>query len=131
MFDPASHPVLLGSLEPVVALGLHRSLTVSGVEVVIEPGSPSEVAALASRMKPYAVVLGLESPSSTGLLAWIRRAAPATKVLLLARDEDTLEVLDPGMEQPRRFCGAVADRLAGELRPPSVHPIRSSTCRTT
>jgi hypothetical protein len=123
-----SHPVVLGSLEPVVALGLQRSLLSGGVEAIIEWGSASRVAALAGRLQPYAVVVGLESAGARRLSARIRRAAPGAKVVLLARDEDAVEVLDPGASEARRINEAVVDRLASELRHPSL---RSSACPRT
>jgi DNA-binding NarL/FixJ family response regulator len=123
--------VVLASLEPIVALGLQRSLLSCGIEAIIEWGRPSQVAALAGRLQPYAVVLGLEPETSRSLQYRIRRAAPDAKVVLLARDEDAAEVLDPGAEHSRRISEAVADRLASELRHPSTAPTRSSSCPTT
>lgn len=131
MLTQPFQPVVLGSLEPMVALGLERTLRSFGVEAIIEWGRPSQIAALAGRLQPYAVVLGLEPETSLALRSRIRRAAPDAKVVLLARDEDAAEVLDPGAERSRRISGAVADRLASELRHPSPAPTRSSSCPTT
>jgi DNA-binding NarL/FixJ family response regulator len=130
MLAPTSH-VVLASMEPVVALGLRRTLLNAGVDATIESGGPSEVAALAGRLQPHAVVLGLESRSSIALRSRIRRAAPDAKVLLLSREEDVVEILDAGTDEPRWISEAVAERLAGELRHPHNSPSRSSACPTT
>lgn len=127
----SSHLVLIAGLEPVVALGLHRALLESGVDARIERGSPSEVAAVAGRLQPFAVVLGLEPQGARPLRTRIRREAPDAKVVLLARDEDDLEILDPGAVEPRRIREAVFHRLASELRHPSIPPLRSSACPIT
>jgi DNA-binding NarL/FixJ family response regulator len=131
MLVPPNHVVVLAGLEPVVALGLRRALLNAGVDSTIESGGPSEVAALAGRLQPHAVVLGLESRSSIALRSRIRRAAPDAKVLLLSREEDIVEVLDAGAERPRWISDAVAERLAGELRHPPTSPTRSPACPTT
>ena len=123
--------MLIAGLEPVVALGLRRALLETGIDARIEWGSPSEVAAVAGRLQPFAVVLGLEPQSARPLRMQIRHAAPDAKVLLLARDEDDLEILDPGAEEPRRIREAISHRLASELRHPSIAPLRSSACPIT
>ena len=45
----------------------------------------------------------------------LRTASPETKVILWARDEDAMEVLDPGATTPRRFFTAVPEELRSEL----------------
>jgi hypothetical protein len=45
----------------------------------------------------------------------VRTASPETKVILWARDEDAMEVLDPGATTPRRFFTAVPEELRSEL----------------
>jgi DNA-binding NarL/FixJ family response regulator len=126
-----AHHVLLGSLEPVVALGLRRALLRNGVPAVIAPDSPAELAALTRRLQPYAVVLRLEAGASDPREACVRRSAPNAKVVRLARDEDALEVLDPGANEPRRIDEAVVRRLVSEVRHPSIAPPRSPACPTT
>jgi hypothetical protein len=45
----------------------------------------------------------------------VRTAAPDTKVILWARDEDVMEVLDPAATAPRRFFASVPEELRNEL----------------
>ncbi len=53
--------------------------------------------------------------SSRELGERVRTASPETKVILWARDEDAMEVLDPGSTTPRRFFTAVPEELRSEL----------------
>ena len=45
----------------------------------------------------------------------VRVASPETKVVLWARDEASMEVLDPGASAPRRVFTAVPQELRSEL----------------
>jgi hypothetical protein len=45
----------------------------------------------------------------------VRTASPETKVVLWSRDEDVMEVLDPGSTTPRRYFAAVPEELRSEL----------------
>ena len=131
MLHATAHHVLLGSLEPVVALGLRRALVRIGVPAVIAPDSPAELAALTCCLQPYAVVLRLEAGAPDVREAFVRLCAPNAKVVRLARDEDALEVLDPGAHEPRCIHDAVVRRLVSEVRHPSIAPCRSPACPTT
>ena len=70
---------------------------------------------MAGRLRPDAVVLDLLQRSSRELGDRVRTASPETKVILWARDEDAMEVLDPGATTPRRFFAAVPEELRSEL----------------
>jgi hypothetical protein len=70
---------------------------------------------MAGRMRPDAVVLDLLDRSSRELGERVRTASPETKVILWARDEDAMEVLDPGSTTPRRIFTAVPEELRSEL----------------
>ena len=108
--------VLLGNLEPMVRLGMIDVLAEDGVEVVGEEERPPALVLMAGRLRPDAVVLDLLQPSSRALCERVRTASPDTKVILWARDEDAMEVLDPGSTTPRRFFAAVPEELRSELQ---------------
>ncbi len=107
--------VLLGKLEPIVRLGMLAVLEEDGVEVIGEEERPQALVLMAGRLRPDAVVLDLLDRSSRELCERVRTASPETKVVLWARDEDELEVLDPGSTTPRRFFTAVPEELRSEL----------------
>ena len=107
--------VLLGNLEPMVRLGMMHVLREDGIEVVGEEGRPQALVLMAGRLRPDAVVLDLLARSSRELCDRVREAAPETKVILWARDEDAMEILDPGATTPRRYFTAVPEELRMEL----------------
>ena len=107
--------VLLGKLEPIVRLGMIDVLEEDGVEVIGEEERPQALILMAGRLRPDAVVLDLLDRSSRDLCERVRTASPETKVILWARDEDEMEILDPGSTTPRRFFTAVPEELRNEL----------------
>ena len=107
--------VLLGNLDPMIRLGMHRVLSDEGVEVVNEEGQAADVVAHAQRLHPDAVVLGLDGGEARELGEKVREAAPDTKVILWARDETQMEVFDPGSSAPRRIRTAVPGALRSEV----------------
>ena len=107
--------VLLGNLEPIVRLGMRDVLAEDGVEVIGEEERPEALVLMAGRLRPDCVVLDLLDRSSRELSERVRTASPDTKVILWARDEDEMEVLDPGATTPRRFFAAVPEELRSEL----------------
>jgi DNA-binding NarL/FixJ family response regulator len=107
--------VLLGNLEPMVRLGMIDVLSEEGFAVIGEEQRPPALVLLAGRLQPDAVVLDLLHGSSRELGNRVRIASPGTKVILWARDEDAMEVLDPGATTPRRFFTAVTEELLTEL----------------
>ena len=113
--DSGPPRVLLGNLEPMVRLGMMDVLREDGVEVVGEEERPQALVLMAGRLRPDAVVLDLLARSSRELCDRVREAAPDTKVILWARDEDAMEILDPGATTPRRYFTAVPEELRMEL----------------
>ena len=108
--------VLLGNLEPMVRLGMSRVFEDDeGVELVVCEDDQPDVVADARRLHPDAVVLGLDRNDSRELGEQVRSAAPGTKVILWARDEDEMEVLDPGSSAPRRIRTSVSGALIREV----------------
>ena len=107
--------VLVGNLDPVVRLGMVAVLEEQGVEVVGAAERPQALVLLAGRLQPDAVVLDLGEGTSRELADRVRLASPDTRVILWARDEDAMEVLDPGAAAPRRSFVVGADGLRCEL----------------
>jgi DNA-binding NarL/FixJ family response regulator len=107
--------VLLGNLEPMVRLGMTAVLEEDGIEVIGEEERPQALLLMAGRMRPDAVVLDLLDRAARELGERVRTASPETKVILWARDEDAMEVLDPGSTTPRRIFTAVTEELRSEL----------------
>jgi DNA-binding NarL/FixJ family response regulator len=107
--------VLLGNLEPLVRLGMIDVLAEDGLELLGEEQRPAALVLMAGRLRPDVVVLDLLERSSRELTERVRMASPDTKVILWARDEDAMEVLDPGATTPRRIFDAVPEELRSEL----------------
>lgn len=107
--------VLLGNLEPMVRLGMSGILTSDGVDVVSENGAAS-IVAVAERLRPFAVVLDLDDVTAMELGERVRAAAPQTKVIFWARDEQEMRVFDPGTSTPRLIRSSVPEALRSELK---------------
>jgi DNA-binding NarL/FixJ family response regulator len=120
--DEGRPRVLLGNLEPIVRMGMIDVLAEEGVEVIGAEERPQALVLMAGRLRPDAVVLDLLQRSSRELTDRVRLASPETKVILWARDEDTMEVMDPGAATARRFFSALAEELRRELS--DVRPSR-------
>jgi DNA-binding NarL/FixJ family response regulator len=117
--------VLLGDLEPMVSLGMNVVLREDGVEVIGQEARPGALLLMAGRLRPDAVLLDIARADSRELSHRVRVASPETTVILWARDEDAMEVFDPGSSTPRRFSSELAEELRGELiashaRPSSI-----------
>jgi hypothetical protein len=114
--DEAGPPcVLLGNLEPMVRLGMSDVLAPDGIEVVAAQQSAS-IVAVAERLRPTAVVLALDDVSAGELGEQVRTAAPQTKVILWARDEQEMQVFDPGSSMPRLIRSSLPEALRSELK---------------
>ncbi|HUC34964.1 MAG TPA: hypothetical protein VMR48_04630 [Gaiellaceae bacterium] len=107
--------VLLGDLEPMTRVGMRKWLADGGVEVVGEVDEPAEIVAESRRLAPDAVVLALGDGAGRMLGKQVRGAAPTVTVILWARDETEMEVLEPGTAAPRRVATGVPDALLREL----------------
>jgi DNA-binding NarL/FixJ family response regulator len=121
-WDMASEPgprVLLGNLGPIMRLGMNRVLSEEGCQVVGQEDRPSAIVGAAHRLRPDIVVLDLDGGSSHELGQLVRGASPETTVVLWAREEDLMEVLEPPSSASRLVSAPIVARLRGELS--SVH----------
>jgi DNA-binding NarL/FixJ family response regulator len=107
--------VLLGNLDPVVMLGMTAVLEEDGIEVIGEEPRPAALVLMAGRLRPDAVVLDLEHAMSRELSERVRVASPETTVVFWTRDEEVMEVVDPGASEPRRVFTPVPEELRSEL----------------
>lgn len=111
--DEASPPrVLLGDLEPILLIGLRRVLAEDGVDIVGQEQTATGIVTEARRLQPDVVLLDLDSVAGADLGQQIQDVAPQAKVILWARDETVMEVLDPSSGDAR----LVAITASGELR---------------
>ena len=120
----ASEPrpsVLLGNLGPIMRLGMNRVLSEQGCQVVGQEDRPSAIIGAAHRLRPDIVVLDLDNGSSYELAQLVRGASPETTVVLWAREEDLMEVLEPVKSTSRRVAAPIVERLRGELSGQHVH----------
>jgi DNA-binding NarL/FixJ family response regulator len=115
--------VLLGNLEPVVRLGMTTVLEEDGIDVVGEETRPAALVLMAGHLRPDAVVLDLGHPTSRELGDRVRAASPETTVVFWARDEDVMEVVDPGASEPRRVFTPVPEELCSELMRSQVNRV--------
>lgn len=111
----AAPRVLLGDLDPIMVIGMARVLEADGAEVIGQERHPSQIVRLAGRMRPDVVVLESDGAGSRELGARVQRVSPETKVILCDRDEEAMEVLDPGSLNSRLVAVAPADGLRMEL----------------
>jgi DNA-binding NarL/FixJ family response regulator len=107
--------VLLGNLDPVVTLGMTAVLEEGGIDVVGEEPRSAALVLMAGHLRPDAVVLDLEQAASRELSERVRAASPETTVVFWARDEDVMEVVDPGAFEPRRVFTPMPEELRSEL----------------
>ena len=112
--SPVAAPVLLADLRPMLCVGMHGMLTEHGMQVVNASTEP-DLREAVERLQPSAVVLDLDGHSPHDLTAIVRTACPEAKVVLLSRQEDVMEVLDPGADAPRYVFGDVPAELCAEL----------------
>jgi DNA-binding NarL/FixJ family response regulator len=120
----ASEPrpcVLLGNLGPIMRLGMTRVLSEQGCHVVGEEDRPSAIVGAAHRLRPDLVVLDLDNGSSRELAHLVRGASPETTVVLWAREEDLMEVLEPASSASRSAAAPIVERLRSELSGQHVH----------
>jgi len=107
--------VLLGNLGPIMRLGMNRVLSEQGCQVVGQEDRPSAIIGAAHRLRPDIVVLDLDGGSSHELGQLVRGASPETTVVLWAREEDFMEVLEPASSASRLVSAPILERLRGEL----------------
>jgi AmiR/NasT family two-component response regulator len=112
---PAPTRVVLGNLEPILGLGLAAVLTEAGIDVVARERVATKIVSEVGRLLPDVVVLDRDDSASRTLSARVRRVSPHTKVILWARDESLMEVLDPGSEATRLVWATVPEDLRREV----------------
>jgi hypothetical protein len=113
--DQGPPRVLLGNLEPVVLLGMNAVLMEDGIDVIGEEGRSAALVLMAGRLRPDAVVLDIGQAASRELSDRVRAACPETTVVLWARDEDVMEIVEPGAEETRRVFSPLPEELRSEL----------------
>ena len=113
--------VLLGNLGPIMRLGMKRVLIEQGCQVVGQEDRPSAIVGAAHRLRPDIVVLDLDNGSSYELAQLVRGASPETTVVLWAREEDLMEVLEPVWNTSRLVAVPIVERLRSELSGQHVH----------
>ena len=126
MLDSAFSPrprVLLGNLEPLVRMGMARALEDYGCELVGDPDGSADIVGQAEHLRPDAVVLDLDHGGTQELVLLVRSASPQSKLILWARDEDVMEVVDPGASSPRLIVDSVSDELHRELSSSTATPM--------
>lgn len=106
--------VLLGNLQPMIVVGLRGVLAESGCRVVGEERASERVVSAAKRLQPDAVLLDL-GEDARALGEEIREVAPGAKVILWARDESVMEVLDPDSDGTRQVALTAEGGLRNEL----------------
>jgi DNA-binding NarL/FixJ family response regulator len=115
MFSDPVPRVLLGNLSPIMRVGMNRLMDEEGCEVVGQEDRPSAIVGAAHRLRPDVVVLDLDSGSSYELAQLVRAAAPEATVVLWARDEDLMDVLEPISTAAGVVVAPIIQRLRGEL----------------
>jgi DNA-binding NarL/FixJ family response regulator len=105
---------MLGNLGPIAVMGMRRLLSEDGIEVVGEQ-PVDDVTLEVELLRPDVVVLDLDGTESQQLTESVRRACPQTKVVLWARTENVMEVMDPGATRSRWVISGVPEDLLAEL----------------
>ena len=114
--DHARRPrILLGNLGPIMRMGMRRVLMEQGCEVVGQEDRPSAIVGEVHRLRPDIVLLDLDGGSAQQLGRLVAGASPETTVVLWAREEDEMEVIDPVSDDSRRVSAPVLERLGSEL----------------
>jgi len=106
---------MLGNLEPIARVGMSRLLLEDGIEVIGDGTQPAGLVLDAARLQPDTVVLDLDQTASRELSDRVREASPLTKVVLWARTENVMEVIDPGASRPRWVVSGIPEELLAEL----------------
>jgi DNA-binding NarL/FixJ family response regulator len=86
-----------------------------GIDVIGEEGRPAALVLMAGRLRPDAVVLDRGQAASRELSDRVRAACPETTVVFWARDEDVMDVVEPGAGEPRRVFSPLPEELRSEL----------------
>ena len=84
-----------------MALGLRSVLEEDGIEVIGQESDPTRLVGRVQRLAPDVVVLDFDRDGARSLAEDVKRAAPRTKVILWARDESVIGVLESVHDAPR------------------------------
>jgi DNA-binding NarL/FixJ family response regulator len=95
-----------------MVVGLRRVLAEDGIDVVGQEPNPRRIVVEAGRLQPDVVLIDRGDDHAETLSRQVQDVAPETKVILWARDETVMEVLDPASDRAR----LVALTAHGELR---------------
>jgi AmiR/NasT family two-component response regulator len=106
---------MLGDLAPIMAIGLRAVLEEDGIDVIGLEREPQRIVFQAERLQPDVVVLDLDKDGARALGEQIQHVAPRTKVILWARDETVMEVLESVSRTPRLVAITVPEGLRNEL----------------
>jgi DNA-binding NarL/FixJ family response regulator len=99
----------------MACVGMEEVLASGGIEVVNREAPALSVVAAARELQPDAVVLGMDEGDARRFGEHIRAVAPSAKLILWARDENSMEVFDPGCPAARRVTLPQPRALVGEL----------------
>jgi AmiR/NasT family two-component response regulator len=94
---------------------MRHVLEEDGVEVIGHEHASEPLVRAAELQQPDVVVLDLDNEDAQALGEQIRLVAQETTVILWARDESAMEVLEPVSRAPRRVALTVSDGLRNEL----------------
>ncbi len=109
--------VLIAHLDPMARVGLVRTLSDEGINVLGEECDEDALLLTAELVVPDAIVLGSDCDGAAELGDRLRAVVPSAKLILLPRDESDIEVLDPWSRKPRAMCSPVSEALIRELAP--------------
>ncbi len=90
---------------------------------IIEAATGEEALAAVVEARPDIVVLDLDGGSAHQLGRLVSGASPDTTVVLWAREEDFMEVIDPVSADSRRVSAPVLERLRSELSSSNVQRV--------
>ena len=122
--DHARRPrILLGNLGPIMRMGMRRVLTEQGCEVIGQEDRPSAIVGEVHRLRPDIVLLDLDGGSAHQLGRLVAGASPETTVVLWAREEDEMEVIDPVSSDSHRVSAPVLERLRSELNTSTIQQV--------
>jgi DNA-binding NarL/FixJ family response regulator len=98
-----------------MVIGLRTVLEEDGHEVIGQEREPRRILREAERLRPDVVVLDLDHEGARALGEQIQQVAPRTKVILWARDETVMEVLESVSRTTRLVAVSVSEGLRSEL----------------
>ena len=98
-----------------MVIGLRTVLEEDGHLVIGQEREPRRILLEAERLRPDVVVLDLDHDGARALGEQIQQVAPRTKVILWARDETVMEVLESVSRTTRLVAVSVSEGLRSEL----------------